>query len=137
MSVFSQLGLGKQLVSGHSGPFTGGEGATGCSEDFLRYLESQVWKTANTFVIKINNKKKKTANTARGRGGAVDGGRGGVLSYGYGVQRRGAAAMLTKKPGASVLHTGEHSLCSRPGDTRVVATCGRVLADCPGPRASV
>lgn len=48
----------------------------------------------------------------RGRGGAADGGRGGVLPLC--VQRRGAAAMLTKKPGASVLPTGEHSLYSRP-----------------------
>lgn len=42
-----------------------------------------------------------------GRGGACDGGRGGVLPSW--VQRRGAAAMLTKKPGTSVLPTGEHS----------------------------
>lgn len=48
---------------------------------------------------------------AEGRGGAEDGGRGGVLLSGD--QRRGAAAMLTKKPGASVLPTGKHSFCSR------------------------
>lgn len=43
-----------------------------------------------------------------GRGGAANGGGGGVLPIC--VQRRGAAAMLTKKPGSSILPTGEHSL---------------------------
>lgn len=41
-----------------------------------------------------------------GKGGAVGGGRGGVLPVC--VHRRGAAAMLTKKPGVSVHPTGEH-----------------------------
>lgn len=41
-----------------------------------------------------------------GRGGAVGGGRGGVLTVC--AHRRGAAAMLTKKPGVSVHPTGEY-----------------------------
>lgn len=41
-----------------------------------------------------------------GKGGAVGGGRGGVLPVC--VHRRGAAAMLTKKPGVSVHPTGEY-----------------------------
>lgn len=41
-----------------------------------------------------------------GKGGAVGGGRGGVLPVS--VHRRGAAAMLTKKPGVSVHPTGEY-----------------------------
>lgn len=49
-----------------------------------------------------------------GKGGAAGGGRGGVLPVC--VQRRGAAAMLTKKPGVSVHPTGEYDPCSRrPG----------------------
>lgn len=41
-----------------------------------------------------------------GKGGAVGGGSGGVLPVC--VHRRGAAAMLTKKPGVSVHPTGEY-----------------------------